>query len=815
MPQRDPKDGPAKPAEAVGPRSLLSSRAVAVVDADGVLTAWEPGAQRLLGYGTRESVGHAVSRLLPAELPPGFRESLADRREWAGRLRLSHRDGRRVEVELQTLPLHDAAGSTIWIMAPAEQHDSAGSDTAEALTGWALEQLPIGLGVFDQENRLVDANAEAYRTLGVGRDEAIGRTLGEIRPGPPYNRLEQLAAQALRTGESVTARTLDRAAGPHDARAWSEVVYPLRDGDGRVRGVSIAAVDITEQDRARRRLALVNEVGLQVGTTLEVTRTAQELADVATGRFADFVGVDLLDSVFRGRASEPGLPGIVYFRAAQQSILEGCPESAIPPGHEDIIADDDSPMARALATGRALRHRIGEPGIQRWLANEPARARRAREFGIHSYLVAPLVARGTTLGLVIFLRHRTPQHFDMDDLLLASELVARAALSIDNARRYTQERNTALALQRSMLPQRAPRQQAVDVAFRYLPADAEEGVGGDWFDVIPLSGARVALVVGDVVGRGIQASATMGRLRTAVRTLADIDMPPDELLTHLDDLVLRLDREEGTLGAEFADRAVGDIGATCLYAVYDPISRRCTLARAGHPGPAVVAADGSVDFPELPSGPPLGLGGLPFESAELELPEGSLIALYTDGLIASADSDIDVGIAALRGALAYPAPSLQQLCDRALEASLTHSRADDVALLLARTHALDASHVAAWDLPSDPAEVARARKLTTGQLAAWGLEEASFVTELVVSELVTNAIRYGRPPVRLRLIHNDGLICEVSDGSSTAPHMRRARIFDEGGRGLLLVAQLTQRWGTRHSSLGKTIWAEQDLHSAE
>ncbi|MDQ1012128.1 PAS domain S-box-containing protein [Streptomyces sp. V4I23] len=810
---RDPRDRPAGPAEAAGSRTLLPRRAVAVVDTDGVLTAWAPGAERLLGYRSAEAIGHTVSLLFAAELPISFRRSLADGGEWSGLVELRHRDGRRVVVDLQVSPLYGAVGSTVWVMGATEPDDSMGSDTAGALTGWALEQLPISLGVFDQENRLVDANAEAYRTLGVRKDEAIGRRLGEIRPGPPYNRLEQLAAQALRTGESVTARTLDRTPGAHDARAWSEVVYPLRDGDGRVRGVSIAAVDVTEQDRARRRLSLVNAVGLRVGTTLEVTRTAQELADVATERFADFVGVDLLDSVFRGRASEPGPHGLVYFRAAQQSILEGCPESAIPPGEADIIAED-SPMARALATGRALRHRISEPGIQRWLANEPARARRAREFGIHSYLAAPLLARGTTLGLVIFLRHRTPEPFDVDDLLLASELAARAALSIDNARRYTQERNTALALQRSMLPQHAPRQSAVDVAFRYLPADAVEGVGGDWFDVIPLSGARVALVVGDVVGRGIQASATMGRLRTAVRTLADIDMPPDELLTHLDDLVLRLDREEGPLGEEFADRADGDIGATCLYAVYDPVSRRCTLARAGHPGPAVVAPDGSVDFPELPSGPPLGLGGLPFESAEMELPEGSLIALYTDGLIASADSDIDVGLAALRGALADPAPSLRQLCDHVLEASPTDRPADDVALLLARTRALDASQVAGWDLPSDPAEVARARKLTTDQLAAWGLEDASFVTELVVSELVTNAIRYGRPPVRLRLIHDAGLICEVSDGSSTAPHMRRARTFDEGGRGLLIVAQLTQRWGTRHSSLGKTIWAEQDLQSA-
>jgi serine phosphatase RsbU (regulator of sigma subunit)/anti-sigma regulatory factor (Ser/Thr protein kinase) len=431
-----------------------------------------------------------------------------------------------------------------------------------------------------------------------------------------------------------------------------------------------------------------------------------------------------------------------------------------------------------------------------------------RKFGLHSILSVPIRARGVTLGVAVFLRGQRPEPFVQDDVLLAEELTARAALSLDNACRYTHERTTALALQRSLLPQRLPEQSAVEVASRYLPANAIAGVGGDWFDVIPLSGARVALVVGDVVGHGIHASATMGMLRTAVRTLADVDLPPDELLIRLDDLV---GRQSARSDAGTDDAAAEDVGATCLYAVYDPVSRRCSMARAGHPLPALVTPDGTVSFVDMPASPPLGLGGLPFESTEIELSPGSVLALYTDGLIESRDHDIDVGLEQLRGALTRPAASLETLCDDVLAAMLGDRPADDVALLVARTQGLQSDRVATWDLPADPAVVGDARKQVSATLAGWGLDDAAFVTGLVVSELVTNAIRYAESPIQLRLIRDRTLITEVSDGSSTAPHLRRAKAFDEGGRGLLLVSQLTERWGTRQTERGKTIWAEQPL----
>ncbi|MET9866179.1 ATP-binding SpoIIE family protein phosphatase, partial [Streptomyces sp. NPDC006386] len=254
-----------------------------------------------------------------------------------------------------------------------------------------------------------------------------------------------------------------------------------------------------------------------------------------------------------------------------------------------------------------------------------------------------------------------------------------------------------------------------------------------------------------------------------------------------------------------------DAGATCLYAVYDPVSRHCCFAGAGHPVPALVSPDGTVELVGLPAAPPLGVGGLPYEATEVEIPEGSLLALYTNGLVENRDRDIDTGVRKLREALARPAPSLDALCDTVLADLLPRRPADDVALLIARTRALDAGQVATWAVPDDPSAVAQTRKDVVAQLERWGLSDAVFVTELVVSELVTNAIRHAEPPIQLRLIHDSTLICEVSDGGNTAPHLRRARSYDEGGRGLLLVAQLTERWGTRQGATGKTIWAEQSL----
>ncbi|MEU8524028.1 SpoIIE family protein phosphatase [Streptomyces sp. NPDC048629] len=558
----------------------------------------------------------------------------------------------------------------------------------------------------------------------------------------------------------------------------------------------VAAYQEERDRRLQHRLLLTNEASLRIGSTLDVGRTAQELTDVCTEDFAALVTVDLLDSVLddEGEGAQTPTDPPLLRRVAQRSVSGESPvESPVAEGRTHTYPTGSEP-ARALATGRAgLLH-----------------AAQASHFP--SALLLPLLARGDTLGLVQFFRDESAPPFDEDDLLLAQEIAARAAVSIDNARRYTHERSTALTLQRSLLPPHAVEQSAVVAAARYLPSGSRAGVGGDWYDVIPLSGARVALVVGDVVGRGLHAAATMGRLRTAVRAFADIDLMPDELLTHLDDVVIRLQREEA--------REDGELSATCLYAVYDPVSRLCSLASAGHVVPALATpavpgggdrAPQSARFLDMPIGPPLGLGGLPFETAQFELPAGSLLALYTDGLIQRRAQDVDAARTTLCDVLGRAPGAPEEVCDRLLAALLAGRPADDVALLVAHTLALDPGRVATLDLPSDPAAVSGARRFTSETLSAWGLEDLAFGTELMVSELVTNAIRYGKPPIRLRLIRQSSLTCEVFDANATAPHLRRARTFDEGGRGLLLVAQLAERWGTRHGREGKVIWAEQAL----
>jgi serine phosphatase RsbU (regulator of sigma subunit)/anti-sigma regulatory factor (Ser/Thr protein kinase) len=581
---------------------------------------------------------------------------------------------------------------------------------------------------------------------------------------------------------------------------------------------------------ARDRLTLLSLASTQVGNSLDVVRTARELADVAVPRFADFMTVDLFDSVLAGEepANGPFEGRVALRRVAHKSVSDGSPQALEPEGPQEAEAFPAiSVSARGLADGgpanpgRLLRDTEAAAWLARdpYASAEPADPAPARiggpsdpdDPGPYSGITVPLRTRDTTLGVAVFVRHQRPDAFDADDVLLAEEIAARAAVCLDNAHRYTRERKRSLTLQHSLMPRGLPKNAAVEVASRYLPAAAEAGVGGDWFDVIPLSGARVALVVGDVVGHGVHASATMGRLRAAVRTLADIDLPPDELLTHLDDVVTRLATETEAVQDEAGTGpalAGGEIGATCLYAVYDPVSRDCVLARAGHQLPVLVGPDGAAEFIDLPAGPPLGLGSLPFESVSLRLPEGSLLALYTNGLVESRRWELDRGLRQLLHTLNGAASSLETTCDTVLKALVDEHQTDDIALLLARTRGLDAQHVVAWDLAVDPASVAEARELATEQLAAWGLDDLAITTELVVSELVTNAIRYGVAPVQLRLIREKTLICEVADGSSTAPHLRRARTLDEGGRGLFIVAQLTDRWGTRHDPAGKTIWSE-------
>ncbi|WP_405966938.1 SpoIIE family protein phosphatase [Streptomyces sp. NBC_00015] len=653
-----------------------------------------------------------------------------------------------------------------------------------------LHAVREGVIILDGEARLLLVNDEARRLLALP-PEAEGRPVTGLGLSPALAGL--LASGRAATDKVFLAGDILLAVSVRLVGSQGGSVATLRDTT-ELRALAGRA------DVAGGRLQLLYEASTRIGTTLDMRRTAEELTEVAVPRFADFATVELLEPVLQG--GEPTGASREMRRIATEGIRDDVP--LYPVGRRMHYAPAN-PVAIGMTTGRPVL--VADLAMaDGWRVQNPERARKVIEFGIHSMISVPLQARGQLLGVVEFWRSEQAP-FEPDDLSPAEELAARAAVCIDNARRYTREHTTAVTLQRSLLPGALPELSALEVGHRYLPAKA--GVGGDWYDVIPLPGARVALVVGDVVGHGLHAAATMGRLRTAVHNFAALDLPPDELLAHLDDLITRIDQDAA---AEGNTEAV--TGATCLYAVYDPVSGRCVLARAGHPGPALVSPDGSVTFPDIPVAPPLGVGGgLPVETAVLRLAADSRLVLYTDGLVEARGRDIDTGLGMLGQALARTdGATPDDTCRTVLDAMLRTRSTDDVALLVARTRLLDPEQVEEWEVPDDPAAVSRIRAEATRRLESWGLGEAAFTTELILSELVTNAIRYGASPISLRLLRDrDSLICEVADGTSTSPHLRRAAFTDEGGRGLFLVAQMSRRWGTRYTDRGKIIWAEQAL----
>jgi PAS domain-containing protein/anti-sigma regulatory factor (Ser/Thr protein kinase) len=656
-----------------------------------------------------------------------------------------------------------------------------------------LHAVREGVLILDGDGRLLLANDEARRLLALPPD-AEGRAVGGLGLSPPLAAL--LASGRAATDKVFPAGDILLAVNVRPVGAKGGSVATLRDTT-ELRALAGRA------EVAAVRLQLLYEASTRIGTTLDVRRTAEELTEVAVPRFADFATIELLEPVLRG--GEPTGASTEMQRVAAQGIRDDVP---LHPVGTRMRYAPGNPVTTGMTTGRPVLV-TDLARAEGWQAQDPERARRVVAYGVHSMISVPLRARGQLLGVVEFWRS-DQDPFEPDDLSPAEELAARAAVCIDNARRYTREHITAVTLQRSLLPGVLPELSALEVGHRYLPAQA--GVGGDWYDVIPLPGARVALVVGDVVGHGLHAAATMGRLRTAVHNFAALDLPPDELLAHLDDLITRIDQD-----TEAEGNTESVTGATCLYAVYDPVSGRCVVARAGHPGPALVSPDGSVTFPDVPVAPPLGVGGgLPVETAELRLAADSRLVLYTDGLVEARGRDIDIGLGLLREALLdTDGATPDETCRAVLDVMLPAGSGDDVALLVARTRLLDPDQVAEWEVPDDPAAVSRIRAEATRRLEAWGLGEAAFTTELILSELVTNAIRYGGSPISLRLLRDrDSLICEVADGTSTSPHLRRAAFTDEGGRGLFLVAQMSRRWGTRYTDRGKIIWAEQALDAS-
>ncbi|MEU4580347.1 SpoIIE family protein phosphatase [Nonomuraea sp. ATR24] len=661
----------------------------------------------------------------------------------------------------------------------------------------------VWIEMLGRDLRVVDTGRFAEGRSGLALPEGSG--LRDLMAAPAAKEAERRLREVLATGEPVVDWwQVIRPREPGGEERWVSMSAFRMEDHGEPSGVLVVFAEVGSEDPGRR-LELLYRSAASIGASLDVVGTAEDLAGVLVPGLADLAAVDLSMAVLNGEEPSPLQPGVAL-RFHRCAVSGPWPEGTAQAGWELPPIPELREMQEfwlgqsllSLTAEEAMRLLGDRPELVRLLVPENARA----------MLCAPLRARGMLLGAVTLWRAAGSDPFDDEDTRLLAEIGSRAALGLDNARRYAQEHRAAVTLQRSLLPQVPASLTAAETAGAYVPAGGASGVGGDWFDVIPQSSLRVAFVVGDVVGHGLRATAAMARLRTAIQALADLDLSPDELLAHMDDLVVRL-AEESDL------ERVDVMEATCLYAVFDPVTRRCVMASAGHPPPVVVPPGGPAAFVEMMPGPPLGVGGMPFEPVEVTLPDGAVLALYTNGLVDADDHDLDGGMDSLRrrlDGLCRPDGSLREISDRLMTELSPESRADDVTLLLARTHGVPEGDMASWEFRADPSIVAQARMVANEQLSLWGLDALAFTTELIVSELVTNAIMHAGEPVGLRLIRDRRvLVCEVSDPSSTQPRLRRAREVDEGGRGLFLVAQLAARWGSRYTPEGKTIWTEQPI----
>ncbi|MEU9591643.1 SpoIIE family protein phosphatase [Streptomyces sp. NPDC048219] len=771
--------------------------ASALVDRRGVVIGWSRAAEHLVERPAAEILRRSVLRLL-ADPGAASAGGLPDR----GTTRVRCGSGKILTVCYRIDGLANPALSLILAVAADRASESAWDS---ALSRALLAQDSVGFALRDTDLAVVRSNLA--RGASAGPPRPLGSRLSDVMHAADAAGVEARLRRVLETGEPLVAcEQRVRSAGPPYGE-WSLSVSAVRteDAGGRPSGVAVLFTDATEHWQDERRRDLRHRASAGIGGTLDISTTAQEIVDTLVPDFADMAWVDLADAVSTGDEPPKTFGGgdLHLRRAAVRSAHGPWPPGMLRPG-APVPAFPDLPMVRELQEGRTIV--TDRKTLERGLA-DPAHLRLAAPEDGHSMAVAPLFARGLVLGLVAAWRTDRPEPFGEEDAALLTEIAAHAALGVDNARRYTREHRSAVTLQRRLLPQAVTSTRVMEAAGAYVPASGGAEIGGDWFDAIELPSLRTALVVGDVTGHGLHATATMGRLRTAVQTLADLELTPDELLTHLDDLVSRLAVE-----AEPAQRDV--VGATCLVAVHDPVAGCCTMAAAGHPPPLLALPDGRVAPVTMQPGPPLGVGGLPFEVTTVDVPPDSALALYTDGLLQRYGTDVDRSVRELADRLARlrssgtNAVAIAQSLMAGFEARAPR---DDAAVLVARISALEADSVADWAFPADPRAVASAREAATAKLTEWGLEGNAFVTELIVSELVTNAVRYAGGPVGLRLIRDEVLFCEVTDPSNTQPRMRRARTSDEGGRGLFLVAQLSRRWGSRYGQTGKTIWVEQEL----
>ncbi|WP_369015699.1 SpoIIE family protein phosphatase [Streptomyces gottesmaniae] len=800
---------------------------------DGLVDQWSLRAEQLFGISAERAVGMDPIETFvdPDRRAEGQRKmaEVLDGREWTGVVpfRVPEPGGEEGLAEVYVMPTTVEGGERAAVCIVVDVRTLRRIETDLAASQAIFGQSPFGFLLIDTDLRVRRANQRFAAIYGGEVDDHRGRGVHDYLQSPEAERVEATLRRVMETGDSITDMHITGfVPGSEERRHWSVNLYRVHSGTGRPIGIAWLAIDITarrsaarEAAAARRNLALLNEAGSRIGNSLDLETTARELLDVVVPGFCDLATVDLYQGLLVGDETPPGLAdgSAELRRVAFASAVSDAPFVG-GPAPVRVGAVHHYPFNSACSD--ALR---------------TARPQEVPEEGnlIQSTLAVPMVAHDTVVGLVQFSRTKGSEPFGERDRGLAVELAARAAVCIDNARLYRREHERALILQRSLLPPGDPEASGLDIACRYLPGNAATEVGGDWFDVIELPGHRTALVVGDVMGRGLRAAVAMGELRTAVRTLALLDLEPAEVLSALDEIARGLGTPGGvqsasrTAASRPSDKDLSEVYlATCVYAVYDSVTRRCTFANAGHLPPVLVEPGESALMLDVPPGMPLGVGGEPFEEVEVELPEGALLALYTDGLVESRDHPLDEGLQAFVGALTDPGQppttlradtprSLEDVCDHVLNTLDTHHGEDDIALLMARVQGLPEDSVGDWTLPREPRSVGRAREYARGRLQAWDLEPLVDTAELLVSELVTNALRYGEGEIRLRLLLDRTLVCEVWDAGLVQPRRRRARDTDEGGRGLQLVGLLSAAWGSRRTPRGKTVWFELPLPGGE
>ncbi|GKQ39442.1 SpoIIE family protein phosphatase [Streptomyces sp. A012304] len=786
--------------------------AVVLVDRAGLVSHWSAGARRLFGAAKDEAIGRPALDLLPVsgalpevddDLPYGDHmtyDGLGPGLETSLDGQLSHPASGRARL---TVPGRDRADVLWW---------------AYPLVGPGRERLLVlaadaeGLLRPDQGDRLLVervAPGFALHTDFPGAEE-LARRLPEILPSMSVGESARIVAQVLELGYpvlefsqndrvpvtpdwGVSRRVQRRARRERAARAAAEGRPLPPDPADEGEDLEYAAV--------RERLEFLNEVSGRIGTSLDLSRTIIEVSKAVVPRFTDVAGTYLREQVVAGEGFPEGVPDTttLWHRVAVEHTDEpGRWDDVVPVG-EAMPFPAHTPFFQCMTTGEpVLVPRISEQ-MGHAIASQFDK-RDIRPLITHrSMLVVPLKARNVVLGFMILLRHPERAEFNDMDRVTGAELAARAGLVLDNARMYTYQEAVAETLQDSMLPHIPARMAGCDIATRYLPGTLLGRVGGDWFDSVKLPGARTALVVGDVMGHGLNSAAMMGQLRTAVQTMAALDLPPARLLRNLDDLAQRL-------GETYL--------ATCLYAVYDPIAGELHLANAGHIPPVLVRADdGRSELLDLPTGAPIGVGGVPFEAVRVRVGPGDRLVMCTDGLVEVRGEDIGVGLATLCESAAHPAASMDDACDTIIRALNTRGgRKDDVALLMARLNGIAPEDVAEWRFPLDPAQVGRARAVVREQLHDWGLARLVDSAELMVSELVTNAVRHSHAqPVALRLVRGDTLLCEVDDDDHDLPTLLSAGPRDEAGRGLRVVSRLAREWGTSRTGGGKSVWFELTL----